>query len=192
MGIKEVLSAPRSPRQRAYVERVIGSIRRERLDDRVRGSFVVPARELVPGLLSSIAHSSLVGEGCTGVAGRPGAGSRASLPFRNSAAFIIAMNVARPEARHGRFNTVRAALLIRSYLERRQSKSGRVTRTEQARIPSQDADTFLAPARKSQASWRQPIQTRRPIPTIGMGSYLTRPDREFRNGSEIWANRRPI
>jgi len=32
MGIKEVLSAPRSPWQRAYVERVIGTIRRERPD----------------------------------------------------------------------------------------------------------------------------------------------------------------
>ena len=32
MGIKEVLSAPRSPWQRAYMERVIGTIRRERLD----------------------------------------------------------------------------------------------------------------------------------------------------------------
>ena len=32
MGIREVLSAPRSPWQRAYVERVIGSIRREGLD----------------------------------------------------------------------------------------------------------------------------------------------------------------
>jgi transposase InsO family protein len=32
MGIKEVLSAPHSPWQRAYVERVIGSIRRECLD----------------------------------------------------------------------------------------------------------------------------------------------------------------
>jgi putative transposase len=31
-GIKEVLSAPRSPWQRAYVERVIGTIRRECLD----------------------------------------------------------------------------------------------------------------------------------------------------------------
>jgi putative transposase len=29
MGIKEVLSVPRSPWQRAYVERVIGTIRRE-------------------------------------------------------------------------------------------------------------------------------------------------------------------
>src|SRR5262245_33634922 len=32
MGIHEVLSAPRSPWQRAYVERVIGFIRRECLD----------------------------------------------------------------------------------------------------------------------------------------------------------------
>jgi transposase InsO family protein len=32
VGIKEVLSAPRSPWQRAYVERVIGTIRRECLD----------------------------------------------------------------------------------------------------------------------------------------------------------------
>jgi transposase InsO family protein len=29
MGIKKVLSAPRSPSQRAYVERAIGTIRRE-------------------------------------------------------------------------------------------------------------------------------------------------------------------
>ena len=33
MNINEVLRAPRSPWQRAYVERVIGSIRRECLDD---------------------------------------------------------------------------------------------------------------------------------------------------------------
>ena len=32
MQIKEVLGAPRSPWQRAYVERVVGSIRRECLD----------------------------------------------------------------------------------------------------------------------------------------------------------------
>jgi transposase InsO family protein len=32
MGVQEVLSAPRSPWQRAYVERVIGTIRRECLD----------------------------------------------------------------------------------------------------------------------------------------------------------------
>ena len=32
MAIQEVLSTPRSPWQRAYVERVIGTIRRECLD----------------------------------------------------------------------------------------------------------------------------------------------------------------
>jgi hypothetical protein len=32
MSIREVLAAPRSPWQRAYVERVIGTIRRECLD----------------------------------------------------------------------------------------------------------------------------------------------------------------
>ena len=32
MGIKQVLSAPRSPWQRAFVERMIGTIRRECLD----------------------------------------------------------------------------------------------------------------------------------------------------------------
>src|SRR5215472_15049763 len=32
MGIKQVLSEPRSPWQRAYIERVIGTIRRECLD----------------------------------------------------------------------------------------------------------------------------------------------------------------
>jgi transposase InsO family protein len=32
MGIKQILSAPRSPWQRAYIERVVGTIRRECLD----------------------------------------------------------------------------------------------------------------------------------------------------------------
>ena len=32
MGIKQVLSAPRSPWQRAYIERVIGTLRGECLD----------------------------------------------------------------------------------------------------------------------------------------------------------------
>ena len=36
MGIEEVLSTPRSPWQRAYVERVIGSIRRECLEAATR------------------------------------------------------------------------------------------------------------------------------------------------------------
>jgi transposase InsO family protein len=41
MTIQEVLSAPRSPWQRAYVERVIGSIRRECLDH-----VIVPTKPL--------------------------------------------------------------------------------------------------------------------------------------------------
>ena len=32
LGIEELLGAPRAPRQRAYIERVIGTIRRECLD----------------------------------------------------------------------------------------------------------------------------------------------------------------
>jgi hypothetical protein len=36
MGIKEVLSAPRSPWQRAYIERLIGPLRREMSGSRDR------------------------------------------------------------------------------------------------------------------------------------------------------------
>src|SRR5215471_19239676 len=61
MNIKEVLSAPRCPWQRAYVERVIGSIRRECLDHVI----VLSEESLRPYvtflllLLPSIAPSSL-------------------------------------------------------------------------------------------------------------------------------------
>ena len=43
-GIGQVLSAPRSPWQRAYVERVIGTIRRECLDDVV--VFCAPCSDI--------------------------------------------------------------------------------------------------------------------------------------------------
>jgi len=46
MGIKEVLSAPRSPGQRAYVERVIGTIRRECLDHMIVLNEASPYRHL--------------------------------------------------------------------------------------------------------------------------------------------------
>jgi putative transposase len=48
MGIEEVLSAPRSPWQRAYVERVIGSIRRECLDHVIVLSEASLRRTLTP------------------------------------------------------------------------------------------------------------------------------------------------
>jgi hypothetical protein len=40
MGTQEILSAPRSPWQRAYIERVIGTIRRECLDQSCRRNAV--------------------------------------------------------------------------------------------------------------------------------------------------------
>jgi transposase InsO family protein len=48
MGIKQVLSAPRSPWQHAYVERLIGTIRRECLDHVI----VFNARSLCRHLLT--------------------------------------------------------------------------------------------------------------------------------------------
>ena len=48
MGIQEVITAPRSPWQNAYVERVIGSIRRECLDH-----IIVFNAQHLRGVLSS-------------------------------------------------------------------------------------------------------------------------------------------
>jgi len=67
MGIREVLSAPRSPWQRAYVERVIGSIRRECLDHMIvlgeRNLCVIAS--LVFPLLPRCAIAFVVGKGLT-------------------------------------------------------------------------------------------------------------------------------
>src|SRR5437867_11659267 len=52
MGIEEVLSAPRSPWQSPYVERLIGSIRRERLDAVV----ILHERQLRRVLTAYFAH----------------------------------------------------------------------------------------------------------------------------------------
>ena len=64
MNINEVLSAPRSPWQRAYVERVIGSIRRECLDHVITFNEQSLRRTLRSYffLLSSVSPSSFFGE----------------------------------------------------------------------------------------------------------------------------------
>ena len=68
MGIKQVLSAPRSPWQRAYVERVIGTIRRECLDHVI----VFDERSLYRHLRDFIEYPDpfRAAEGHTGVSAR--------------------------------------------------------------------------------------------------------------------------
>ena len=58
MGIEQVLSTPRSPWQRAYVERLIGTIRRECLDHLIvfNESSLRPS-PIVLGLLSPEPHA---------------------------------------------------------------------------------------------------------------------------------------
>jgi putative transposase len=65
MGIHEVLSTPRSPGQRAYVESVIGSIRRECLDHVIVFHENSLRRILRSYLdyLSPIENASLLGKG---------------------------------------------------------------------------------------------------------------------------------
>ena len=62
MGIQEVLSAPRSRWQRAYVERVIGTIRRECLDHVIvfnQASLYQHVRSFVAYYHESRTHLSL-------------------------------------------------------------------------------------------------------------------------------------
>ena len=58
MGIKQVLSAPRSPWQRAYVERVIGTIRRECLEVPEQAVFV-EHDQVIQALVADRADDSL-------------------------------------------------------------------------------------------------------------------------------------
>ena len=76
MGIKQVLSAPRSPWQRAYVERVIGTIRRECLDHMIVFNERSLYRHLrnLRGLLSSEPNALGIGEGQPGAPTDPAAG----------------------------------------------------------------------------------------------------------------------
>ena len=100
MGIKQVLSAPRSPWQRAYVERVIGTIRRECLDHMVvfNESQSVPAPSGVRRLLSSDSHAPRTGEGCAGSTQCTAPPTlAASSPSPKWAGCITGTNAERPE-----------------------------------------------------------------------------------------------
>ena len=62
LSIEEVLSAPRSPWQRAYIERVIGSIRRECLDHMIvfnEGSLYRHVQSFINYYHESRTHLSL-------------------------------------------------------------------------------------------------------------------------------------
>jgi putative transposase len=76
MGIREILSAPRSPWQRAYVERVIGSIRRECLDHVIafHENSLRRTLKFLFRLLSPIENTSFVGERLTGATSDSAAG----------------------------------------------------------------------------------------------------------------------
>ena len=77
MGICEVLSAPRSPWQRAYIERVIGSIQHECLDHVIVFHENSLRRTLNSylRLLSSVENTSLLGEGLAGAKSDSAAGN---------------------------------------------------------------------------------------------------------------------
>src|SRR5205809_2202217 len=64
MGIKQVLSAPRSPWQRAYIERVSGTIRRECLDHMIIFSerCLIATPQKLHRLLTSQPHTLGAGE----------------------------------------------------------------------------------------------------------------------------------
>jgi putative transposase len=61
MGMEQVLSAPRSPWQRAYIERIIGTIRRECLDHVIifNEAALVLSGEIIHGILSPVQNASL-------------------------------------------------------------------------------------------------------------------------------------
>ncbi len=70
LGIDEVVTAPASPWQNPYVERVIGSLRRELLNHVIILNEPSQAPSIVvSGLLPFVANAPVLGPGCT--ASRP-------------------------------------------------------------------------------------------------------------------------
>jgi len=98
MGIQEVLSAPRSPWQRAYVERVIGAIRRKCLD------YAIVLNE---ACLHRHAKSSHWPRTHRNSGARTRRHSELWLPYRKLAVFTTAMSDAQPERSSFRDNSTR-------------------------------------------------------------------------------------
>ena len=99
LGIQEVLSAPRSPWQRAYIERVIGSIRRECIDHVIvlnEASLYRHLKSILAYYHESRTHLSLEKDSpATGRCNRRALGQW--LRCRNWVDFIIGTNVGRRE-----------------------------------------------------------------------------------------------
>ena len=77
MGITEVVIAPRSPWQNAYVERVIGSIRRECLDESSSSTSVISAAFFHHTLtITTGPGSSFTGQRLSALASDPAAAER--------------------------------------------------------------------------------------------------------------------
>ena len=89
MGIEEVLTVPRSPWQSPYVERIIGSIRRECLDHVI---FFNETHLRLFSLLSQEENASVVEQRLSGPPSHPTA-----FGWQDPAACTIATNVAGPE-----------------------------------------------------------------------------------------------
>ena len=98
MGIEEVLTAPHSPWQNPFAERLIGSIRRECLDHVLVLERTAPAPHPDPLLrvLSPGAHPPLARQGCARrQAHRAAGGGHGSCRFPKSVACIIATSAGR-------------------------------------------------------------------------------------------------
>jgi hypothetical protein len=118
MGITEVVTAPRSPWQNAYIERVISSIRRERLDHVVifkRASFALRPF-ILRGLLPPSPNASRTRQGLSAIAPHPATAERPS--HRHTASRRVTPSLPAPRGltvpttachclRGGRYRTVR-------------------------------------------------------------------------------------